>query len=268
MRRAVAGGVVVAEPQDVLFPLAGALVLIGLAAGLTRRPSVLGRADADFMVAFVLVAFALLGAPLAAARGFDAASEVLVAAVGSGALLGTAGAALHAYGVRMARWFGEAGLRWGLLTGAVALVAFGWGAVATPAAVEGPGAPSLWPVIAVASVSVVTVGSVAIASLFARVPAVMRVQLLVGLAGLGVGFAALAIGSAPLAGASAMLGGGFVYSAVRGPERSSGGPQGPRSPPRGGDRKRGEPGVKVRVPKGSAQRVTRFRDDGLPPGGP
>jgi hypothetical protein len=79
----------------------------------------------------------------------------------------------------------------------------------------------------------------------------------------------LGLGLIALGSAAAMVAGGFVYSGARGRKRTDGEEEGGHEPARApvAGRPRTDSGVKVRVPKGSTTPVTRFRDDGLPPGG-
>lgn len=258
------------SPQDFLFAVAGTVVLAFLATGLARRQSGLGGAEADFMGALYLTAVALLGALFAMFGGWGPAADVLVGGTCAGALVAVAGASLQAAGIRIRALLGERGLRWTLLTCAVALSAFGWGGAAGGGSAEGPDGPAAWVGLAVAVAAAAAVGASALSAARARAPVAVRVQLVGGAAALAVGLAAVAVGSAAAGSAATMVGGGFVYSAARGPKRDAKadvrGTAAPPPAPKEAPRARSDAGVKVRVPKGSASRVTRFRDDGLPPG--
>lgn len=267
---------VAVSPQDFLFAVAGTVVLAFLATGLARRESGLGGAEADFMGALYLAAIALLAALLAAFRGWGGPADVLVAGTCGGALVAMASASLQSAGVRASGLFGDRGLRWTLVTAAVALSAFGWGgAVGDSGAAAGPGSPAPWVGISVAVACAGAVLAAAVSASRARARPIVRVQLLGGAAALAVGMAAVALGAVATGSAAGMVGAGFVYSAARGPKRVAKAAERKPTEPKPTEarraagpaaRARNDPGVKVRVPKGSASRVTRFRDDGLPPG--
>jgi hypothetical protein len=260
---------VAASAQDLLFALAGSLVLVSLASGAVRRAPGLRGAGADFMGAMLLAALALLGAFVAAYSEWSAGAQVLVSATGCGALLGLASASLTTADVRAPSVFGERGLRWTLVTAAVALTSFGWGAVATGGGAAGTGAPGAWVAVTVAAGATAAIGASALAAPKIRASRVVALLLFLGTASLAAGMVILASGAIAVGSAIAMVGGGVVFSATRGPKRTHGTVDAnaaevstsPALRPRGQDA-----GVKVRVPKGSGARVTRFRDDGLPPG--
>jgi len=271
MSTGAGSGAVAVSPEDFLFALAGSLVLVSLASGMARRGAGLSGAGPDFMATLFLAAVAMLGALVAAFSEWTPASHVLVAGTGSGALVAAGGASLRVARVRAAAALGEHGLRWSLLAAAVALVSFGWGAVAGADGQAAAGAPAGWVTAAVAAAATVAVGSAGLAVWRARPKPLVAAQLLGGVGALAGGMVIVAAGAVAVGSAVVMVGGGFVYSAARG---------GAREEPEAGDepapaRARREPrprprrdaGVKVRVPKGSGSRVTRFRDDGLPPGG-
>ncbi len=255
--------------QDLVFALAGSLVLVSLASGAVRRAPGLRGAGADFMGAMLLAALALLGAFVAAYSEWSAGAQVLVSAAGSGALLGLASASLTAADVRAPAVFGKRGLRWTLATAAVALTSFGWGAVAAGGGAAGTGAPGGWVAMTVSAAAAAAIGASALAALKVPAPRLVALQLVLGTASLAAGMVILAFGAIAVGAALGMVGGGVVFSATRSPKRTRATDDAnvaavsttpaPRT-------RSGDAGVKVRVPKGSAERVTRFRDDGLPPG--
>jgi hypothetical protein len=260
---------VAAEPWLNVFPLFAALTYLALVGGLLRRAASLGGLVLDWVAAFGFGASAFAAALAANLLAWNTAGEVAAAAASTAAGVAFLGAFTGMVNRYAGGWLGSPRFR--LVTFAVALAmgAFGWGALAGGGAAPGDGATAPWVVVPVA---LGFVGMVPFAFLAAR-RGLSRggqsntLQLFLGVLLLGAGLVTLAVGDMTTGSALGVIGGAFMYSGASALSGLAPEP-GPQPVPAATvrvQRGRTEPGRKVRVPKGKAVEVSAFRDDGLPP---
>lgn len=261
------------EPWFLLFPAVGAVTFGLLGSRLVQRRALLGGLSADWGAMFGFGALAMAGVLAAGSKDWSGPSQFTASFSAASAGLAMAGALSGIYWRHTQSAIGSVNFRWAAYAAALGLQGVGWGALlATPAA-RGDGSVAGWVGLApgAAAAAVVVLGALAGRQVMARAGPSNTIQLVMGAVLVVVGLTWGALGEPLYGPAFAMAGAGFLQAGIMATSglAPSAAPRSVRPKvekvPR--ERLRKSPGVKVRVPKGGAQRVTSFRDGEPPQGG-
>jgi hypothetical protein len=259
----------VPDPTDVLFPLVTSLVFVGLAGGALRRAKDLSGMALDWAVAFVFAAVAFAGITAGALSEWSEGGEAVLAggaAACSLALLAVFSRMLQ----RFARgWIGSQTFRWLTLCAAVGAAAFGWGAYDGWRTALGDGHIDAWVLAPVAAPLMVMLAFALLVTrhLLGRGQGAGPFLLFIGVLLMAAGMLTLALGQILIGCAMAMTGGGLLYAAASSAAPLAPGEAPPLLRPRVEvpERSRATKGVKVRIPKGDAVRVSAYGNGEKPP---
>jgi hypothetical protein len=264
MTRARGNPGVVVAPEDGAFAIAGGLVLAALAVNLLRRSGDLVDSWPEFMVALFLGALAAISTLLAAAQNWTSAAQLMIAFTSAAPAVTLFGAFAGFGRARDRSFFALPAFRWSIFCVAVGLAAFGWGAgIGGSGAGVAQSGPAIWVAVPTIVAACLAMPISYTALRRKRGPALAGLQLEAGALVYMIGLAAAAGGNILIGGGAAMMGAAVLYSGLIAFKRGEGADE--REPEvRPPKRERTEPvgpGRKVLIPKGNAQRVTRFRDD-------
>ena len=260
------------EPWFLLFPAVGAITFGVLGSRLVQKRADLGGLSADWGAAFGFGALAMAGVLVAGVKDWSGPSQFTAAFSGAAGGLALAAALSGIYGRHARGAIGGANFRWAAYAAALGLEGLGWGALLASPDARGDGSIAAWVALlpAVGAAAVVVIGALVARQVLPQAGPLNTLQLLMGGVLAVFGFTWGAAGDPLIGPAMAMAGAGFLQAGVLAASGLA-----PSASPRAvkakveqepRERPRKNAGVKVRVPKGGAQRVTSFRD-GEPPGG-
>jgi len=259
---------VVASPSDVLFPLATLFVLLGLAAQVLRHAAGLGEVANDWLAMFVIAAVAFGGIFAGVLSDWNEGGEAVVV----GGAVSASLAALACFAHLLQRFtrgpIGSTTFRWLVFAAASVVAALGWGALAGARSTGGDGRVDSWvlaPVVA-AVMAMVFVAMLATRRLMGRRLQFGPLLLFLGQLLFGAGLVTTALGQILVGSALAMAGGGLVYTGASSATALAPAAAPPlvRARAEASGRSRPATGVKVRIPKGDAVRVSTFTEEGAP----
>ncbi|HKZ58329.1 MAG TPA: hypothetical protein VJ547_00575 [Candidatus Thermoplasmatota archaeon] len=261
------------EPWFLLFPAVGAITFGVLGSRLVKKRASLSGLGADWGAAFGFGALAMAGVLAAGAKDWSGPSQFTASFTGAAAGLALAAALSGIYNRQTRGGVGSVNFRWAAYAAALGLEGLAWGALLASPDVGGVGSTAGWAAVPPAggAAAVVVMGALVARQVLPRAGPSNTLQLILGAALAVSGFTWGAVGDPLLGPSLAMAGAGFLQAGAL--TVSSLAPSAvPRAvrpkvekPPR--ERPPKAAGVKVRVPKGGAQRVTSFRDVEPPEGG-
>jgi hypothetical protein len=239
-------------------------VFLALAGAVLRRSSALGDIASDWFAMFVFAAlgFAAIFAGVVADWN-EGGETVLVGGAASAALAGFAAFSqlLHRF-TRGA--IGSTTSRWLLYAAAAAVAALGWGELAGARVSPGDGRIDSWVIapIAAAQLAMIFCGLLATRRLIGSQFQLAPLLLFLGLLLFGAGLLTCALGEVLVGSGLSMAGGGLVYTGLASVASLAPAEAPPLVRPRVERESRGRPatGVKVRIPKGDAVRVSTYSD--------
>ncbi len=267
------GALVATEPWFLLFPAAGAVTFAVLGSRLVQKRAVLAGLGADWGAAFGFGALALAGAFAAGAKDWSGPGQFTAAFSGAAGGLAIA-AALSGFLERRARGaVGTTNFRWAAYAAALGLEGVAWGAMFASPDASGDGSVAAWVALppAAGAAAVLLMAALVARHAFPGAGSSSMLQLLMGAVLAALGFTWGAVGEPLFGPALAMAGAGFLQAGALAASglAPSAAPRAVRPKVEKAPRQRvaKSAGVKVRVPKGGAQRVTSFRDGEPPRGG-